>query len=86
MVRIGLSPPPIRRASPPASNIAGVAGVSVVTFGTLRFVTRRFLFDEGEILVVDDALLAGQRDEAFSLRANRPASDRPAGPDRRPRR
>jgi len=50
MVRIGLSPPPIPPRQPPASNIAGVAGVSVVTFGTLALVTRRFLFDEGEIL------------------------------------
>src|SRR3979411_3460855 len=64
--RIGLSPPPIRRARPPASNTPGVAGNSVVTVGALALVTRRFLFDEIQVLIVDDALLARQRDEAFA--------------------
>src|SRR6516162_10001042 len=74
--RIGLSPPPIRRARPPASNTPGVAGVSfdaagnsVVTLGALALVLRRLFFDVSEILVVDDALLPGQGDEAFSARA-----------------
>src|SRR5665647_3774804 len=66
MVRIGLSPPPIRRASPPASSTPGVCGVSLVTFAALALVTRRFFFDESEILVVDDALLPRQRDEALA--------------------
>src|SRR5258708_7610352 len=88
--RIGLSPPPIRRARPPASStprgtgasldVAGasldvaaatfdVAGISVVTFAALALVTRGFLFDESEVLIVGDALLARQRDEPFSPRA-----------------
>src|SRR5450759_2020479 len=81
--RIGLSPPPIRRARPPASNTPGVAGASldvagasfdvagnsVVTFAALALVARRFLFDEGRVLIVNDALLARQRDEAFAARA-----------------
>src|SRR6266404_1326905 len=78
--RIGLSPPPIRRARPPASSTPGVAGASldvagasVVTLGALALVTRGFLLDKGEVLVIDDALLAGQRDEAFS----------PCAPDQR---
>src|SRR5882757_8060154 len=76
--RIGLSPPPIRRARPPASNTPGVAGasfdiagrMSVVTFAALALVTGGFLFDESKVLVVDDALLARQRDEPFSARAS----------------
>src|SRR5216683_3311200 len=67
--RIGLSPPPIRRARPPASNTPGVAGASIVTLGALALVSRGFLFDKGEVLVVDDPLLARQRDEPFSPRA-----------------
>src|ERR1700716_671587 len=87
--RIGLSPPPIRRASPPASNIPGVvgasvdvvgasldvAGTSLVTVGALALVARRFLFDESEVLIVDDALLARPRDEALS--AGAPAQRQP---------
>src|SRR5258708_14944352 len=74
--RIGLSPPPIRRARPPASNTPGVAGASLdvagnslVTLSALALVTRGFFFDEGKILIVDDALLARQRDEALAPRA-----------------
>src|SRR5258708_7550846 len=67
--RIGLSPPPIRRARPPASSTAGVAGNSLVTLSALALVTRGFFFDEGKILIVDDTLLARQRDEALAPRA-----------------
>src|SRR5882724_930021 len=81
--RIGLSPPPIRRAKPPANNTPGVAGasldvarasldvagISFVTLSALALVPRRFLFDEREILVVDDALLARQRDKALAAGA-----------------
>src|SRR5437667_666909 len=74
--RIGLSPPPIRRARPPASNTPGVggaslgvAGASAVTLGALALVTGGFLFDESQVLIVDDALLARQHDEPFSPRA-----------------
>ena len=55
MLRIGLSPPPIRRARPPAKS---TPGISVVTGFALAFVARRFVFDEGEVLVVDDAVFA----------------------------
>src|SRR5206468_9682961 len=61
MVRIGLSPPPMRRARPPASSTPCVAGVLVVTTFALTLVLRRFLFDVIEVLVVDDPLLAGER-------------------------
>src|SRR6266851_1155570 len=68
--RIGLSPPPIRRARPPASSTPGVRGIaSLVTVAALALVTRGFLFDERQILIVDDALLARQRDESLSPRA-----------------
>src|SRR5258705_6383709 len=66
IVRIGLSPPPIRRARPPASNTPGIL---VVTFFALALVPRRFFLDIVEVLVEHDALLSGQRDEAFSPRA-----------------
>src|SRR6185295_7447967 len=66
MVRIGLSPPPIRRASPPARRTPGML------FGT-RFaralVPRRFLLDIVEVLVEHDPLLSRQCDEAFAARA-----------------
>src|SRR5450755_1916872 len=68
--RIGLSPPPIRRARPPASNTPGIFGGSFVTVAALALVARGFLFDESRILVGDDALLARQRDEAFAPRAS----------------
>src|SRR5437762_2936472 len=58
--RIGLSPPPIRRARPPASSTPGIL---LVTVFALALMPRGFLCDEGKILIVDDALLAGQRDE-----------------------
>src|SRR5215212_953010 len=70
MWRIGLSPPPIRRARPPASSTPGTAGVSLLTVGALALVACGFLFDECKVLVVDDALLAGQCDEALSARAS----------------
>src|SRR4051812_49161576 len=65
MLRIGLSPPPIRRASPPASRTPGVAGISVIPLA-LAHMASGFLCDIIEILVVNDALLAGQRNEPFS--------------------
>src|ERR1041385_137969 len=69
MVRIGLSPPPMRRARPPASNTPGVAGTSVIPLA-LACVARGFLGDIVEILVVDDTLLPGQRDETLAARAS----------------
>src|SRR6185369_8180085 len=70
--RIGLSPPPIRRASPPASSTPGICRrlvASIVTRAALALVPRGFLLDEGEVLVVDDARLAGERDEALAAGA-----------------
>src|SRR4051794_3254474 len=67
MVRIGLSPPPMRRASPPASSTPGVAGTSVIPLALAR-VAGGFLRDIVEILVVDDTLLSRQRDEALAAR------------------
>src|SRR5262245_18767416 len=81
MVRIGLSPPPIRRASPPASSTPGMSGAplgvagapfaiaSVVTALALALVPRGFFFDVIVVLFVDDALFARQRNEALSARA-----------------
>src|SRR5262245_38868691 len=74
MVRIGLSPPPIRRARPPASSTPGIScaplGVaSIVTALALALVLCRFFFDVVEVLVVDDALFARPRDEPFAARA-----------------
>src|SRR3954447_6620302 len=65
MLRIGLSPPPMRRAKPPASRTPGGGGISVIPLA-LAHMARGFLRHVIEILVVDDALLAGQRDEPFS--------------------
>src|SRR4051794_28301123 len=69
MVRIGLSPPPIRRARPPASSTPCVVGKLVVTTFTLALVLGRFFLDVSEVLVVDDALCPRQRDEPFAAGA-----------------
>src|SRR5262249_59357456 len=81
MVRIGLSPPPIRRARPPASSTPGMSGAppgvagappgaaSVVTALALALVPRGFFLDVIEVLVVDDALFTRERNEAFAARA-----------------
>src|SRR5215216_1745398 len=80
ITRIGLSPPPIRRAKPPARSTPGmssaplgVAGASLDVASVIAFafalVPRGFFLDIIEVLVEHDPLLAGQRDEAFSPRA-----------------
>src|SRR5262249_46625945 len=58
-----LSPPPMRRANPPASTRP--SGASVVMHRGLAPMLGAFLFDEIEILVEHDAVLAGERDEAL---------------------
>src|SRR5436305_10960911 len=68
MLRIGLSPPPMRRASPPASSTPGVGGFSIIPLA-LAHMARGFFCDVVVVLVVNDALLAGQRDKPFSARA-----------------
>src|SRR6185369_5592071 len=72
--RIGLSPPPIRRARPPASKTPGMSGAPlgaalVVTRFALAFVARGFFLDIVEVLVVHEPLLPRERDEAFAARA-----------------
>src|SRR5580693_2013950 len=47
-----------------------VGGNSVFTIFALALVPRGFFFDKGEILVVDDALLARQRDETLAARTS----------------
>src|SRR4051812_4901457 len=69
IVRIGLSPPPMRRANPPARMTAGVAGMSFIPLALAR-VTRGLFRDIIQVLVVDNALLAGQRDEPFAPRSS----------------
>src|SRR5215207_3643217 len=65
IVRIGLSPPPIRRARPPASSTPGIL---IIAFA-LALVPCGFFLDVIEVLIEYDPLLSGQRDEAFSPRA-----------------
>src|SRR5712672_3360797 len=62
-----LSPPPMRRASPPASTRP--SGRSIVMHRRLAPVLRALLLDEAEVLVEHDALLAGERDEALAASA-----------------
>src|SRR5689334_24276109 len=70
MVRIGLSPPPIRRARPPASSTPGLFVRSlVVTAFALAPVLCGFVLHIVEALVVDEAVLARQRDEALAAGA-----------------
>src|ERR1044071_9008031 len=64
MVR-GLSPPPIRRASPPARTRPSVP-TSVVMHRSFPPVLGAFLFDVGEVLVEHDAAFAGERGEALA--------------------
>src|SRR6185437_16679559 len=64
-----LSPPPMRRASPPARTRPSVGGTLLVMHGRLAPVLGAFLFDECQILIEHDAVFAGERDEAFSPRA-----------------
>src|SRR5260221_11094862 len=66
IVRRGLSPPPIRRDRPPARITPKVA--SLIDRGALAPRFHRLIFDIGEILVEDDALGAGERDEALAPR------------------
>src|SRR5262245_2708634 len=65
MVRIGLSPPPMRRASPPASSTPGILFGSVIAAFALALVPCGLFLDVIEVLVVDDALFARQHNEAL---------------------
>src|SRR5262249_9217992 len=68
--RIGLSPPPPRRARPAASSTPGIlATLLVVTAFALAPMACGFFLDIVEALVVDEALGARQRDEALATGA-----------------
>src|SRR5437762_5180137 len=58
-----LSPPPMRRARPPASTSPRVGGIggSVVMHGSFAPIFRALLLQIGEVLVEDDAVLARKR-------------------------
>src|SRR5258708_26539722 len=67
--RIGLSPPPMRRARPPARRTPGVAGISLVTVAAFALVARGFFRDEFQILIEHDPLLPRQRNETLAAGA-----------------
>src|SRR5262245_36226432 len=69
IVMSALSPPPIRRACPPASTRPSVGGMLVVMHGGLAPVLRAFFLDVAEVLVEDDPVLPGERDEALAAGA-----------------
>src|SRR6266849_843365 len=64
-----LSPPPMRRASSPASTRPSVGGLSVVMHRRLAPVLAALLLDEAQVLVEHDAFLARERDEALAASA-----------------
>src|ERR1700761_9436602 len=67
--RSDLSPPPMRRASPPARiapTVGGIAG-SVVIAVRLAAMAPAFLGHEFQTLVEDDALGSGQGEETLAL-------------------
>src|SRR5262249_32467751 len=74
---IALSPPPMRRASPPArtrprvgGSVAGnVGGTSVVMHGRFAAMLRALLLDVGEVLIEHDAVFARERDKALAAGA-----------------
>src|ERR1700730_8710961 len=76
---IALSPPPMRRARPPASTRPSVDGISVFMHGRLAAVLGTLVSDIGEVLVEHDAILTGERDEAFAARPSDQGEVRLAG-------
>src|SRR6202012_4614822 len=64
-----LSPPPMRRACPPASTSPTVRGRSVFIDGGLAAMLGTLVFHVGEILIEHDPAFAGERDEALAPRA-----------------
>src|SRR6185503_20778165 len=65
-----LSPPPIRRARPPARTSPKVGGELVVMHGGLAPVFRALFLDIGEVLIEYDPALAGERNKALPSRAS----------------
>src|ERR1700741_2727786 len=74
-----LSPPPMRRASPPANTSPTVRGCSVIVHGGLAAMLGAFLVHVGEILIEHDPALAGERDEALAAGASDQREVRLAG-------
>src|ERR1700760_315091 len=64
-----LSPPPMRRASPPASTSPTVRDCSVIVHGGFAAMLGAFLVHVGEILIEHDPALTGERDEALAAGA-----------------
>src|SRR2546430_17700080 len=73
-----LSPPPMRRASPPASTRPRVGGIScpLLMHGRFSPLLCALLLDIGEVLVEHDPVLAGKRHEPL---ATRPSAKRQVG-------
>src|SRR5712671_1840754 len=63
-----LSPPPMRRAKPPASTRPRVS--LLIAYGRLPPMLGAFLLHISEVLVEHDAALARKGDEAFAARAS----------------
>src|SRR6478752_6440897 len=63
-----LSPPPMRRANPPASTRPSVGGWLVVMHRRFASMFGAFVLDEGELLVKHDAVLAGARNKTLATR------------------
>src|SRR5689334_17378131 len=64
-----LSPPPMRRAKPPANTRPTVRGRSVIVHGSLAAVLGALVVHVGEILIEHDPAFAGERDEALAAGA-----------------
>src|SRR5262245_12201116 len=64
-----LSPPPMRRASPPASTRPKVGGWSVVMHRGLAPMLGALFFDVSEVLVENDPFFAGECNETLAARA-----------------
>src|ERR1700751_43170 len=64
--RSALSPPPMRRARPPARRTPTVG--SLIVRCAFAAMLHRLFLDIGEVLVEDDALGPGESDEALAAR------------------
>src|SRR5436305_13613970 len=64
----GLSPPPMRRASPPA-RMMPQTGHSLIRAGALAAMARIFFLDARQVFVKDNALRTGDDSEPFAAHA-----------------
>src|SRR5215204_1711462 len=69
IVMRALSPPPMRRARPPASTRPSGGRSSVVMDSRFAAVLRALFLDVAEVLIEDDALLACEGDETLAPHA-----------------